>query len=111
SPRIATKPAIRTRPVSCAAASTFSSGRRRLFRPPRKSPAPQATLEAKASSRTDTAAHLHRGASNTLPARIRLGVVGSIAFDAVRTPFGERDRMLGGSAVHFSLASSFFTDV
>jgi sugar/nucleoside kinase (ribokinase family) len=29
----------------------------------------------------------------------------------VRTPFGERDRMLGGSAVHFSLAASFFTDV
>jgi sugar/nucleoside kinase (ribokinase family) len=40
-----------------------------------------------------------------------LVVVGSIAFDAVRTPFGERARMLGGSAVHFSLASSFFTDV
>jgi sugar/nucleoside kinase (ribokinase family) len=37
--------------------------------------------------------------------------VGSIAFDAVRTPFGERARMLGGSAVHFSLAASFFTDV
>lgn len=40
-----------------------------------------------------------------------LTVVGSIAFDAVKTPFGERERMLGGSAVHFSLASSFFTDV
>jgi len=39
-----------------------------------------------------------------------LTVVGSIAFDSVRTPFGERDRMLGGSAVHFSLAASFFTD-
>jgi sugar/nucleoside kinase (ribokinase family) len=38
-------------------------------------------------------------------------VVGSIAFDAVKTPFGERQRMLGGSAVHFSLAASFFTDV
>jgi sugar/nucleoside kinase (ribokinase family) len=38
-------------------------------------------------------------------------VVGSIAFDAVKTPFGERDRMLGGSAVHFSLAGSFFSDV
>ena len=37
--------------------------------------------------------------------------VGSIAFDAVRTPFGERARMLGGSAVHFALAASFFTDV
>src|ERR1700710_1214552 len=40
-----------------------------------------------------------------------LVVVGSIAFDSVKTPFGERERMLGGSAVHFSLAASFFTDV
>jgi sugar/nucleoside kinase (ribokinase family) len=40
-----------------------------------------------------------------------LTAVGSIAFDSVRTPFGERERMLGGSAVHFSLAASFFTDV
>ncbi|HKP90036.1 MAG TPA: PfkB family carbohydrate kinase [Thermoleophilaceae bacterium] len=40
-----------------------------------------------------------------------LVVIGSIAFDSVRTPFGARDRMLGGSAVHFSLAASFFTDV
>lgn len=40
-----------------------------------------------------------------------LTVVGSIAFDAVRTPFGERAKMLGGSAVHFSLAASFFTEV
>ena len=40
-----------------------------------------------------------------------LTVVGSIAFDSVRTPFGERERMLGGSAVHFALAGSFFTTV
>jgi sugar/nucleoside kinase (ribokinase family) len=40
-----------------------------------------------------------------------LTVVGSIAFDAVKTPFGERKRMLGGAAVHFSLAASFFTEV
>jgi sugar/nucleoside kinase (ribokinase family) len=40
-----------------------------------------------------------------------LTVVGSIAFDSVRTPFGERQRMLGGSAVHFALAASFFTEV
>jgi sugar/nucleoside kinase (ribokinase family) len=38
-------------------------------------------------------------------------VVGSIAFDAVRTPFGERPRMLGGAAVHFALAASFFDTV
>jgi sugar/nucleoside kinase (ribokinase family) len=38
-------------------------------------------------------------------------VVGSIAYDAVKTPFGERERMLGGAAVHFALAASFFDDV
>jgi sugar/nucleoside kinase (ribokinase family) len=38
-------------------------------------------------------------------------VVGSIAYDAVTTPFGTRERMLGGSAVHFALAASFFDDV
>ncbi|MBV9004996.1 MAG: sugar kinase [Solirubrobacterales bacterium] len=38
-------------------------------------------------------------------------VVGSIAFDAVTTPFGSRERMLGGSAVHFALAASFFDTV
>ena len=38
-------------------------------------------------------------------------VVGSVAFDAVETPFGKREKMLGGSATHFSLAASFFTDV
>jgi sugar/nucleoside kinase (ribokinase family) len=38
-------------------------------------------------------------------------VVGSIAFDAVKTPFGERERMLGGAAVHFALAASFFDTV
>jgi sugar/nucleoside kinase (ribokinase family) len=42
---------------------------------------------------------------------VSLAVIGSIAFDSVSTPFGERERMLGGSAVHFSLAASFFGDV
>jgi sugar/nucleoside kinase (ribokinase family) len=38
-------------------------------------------------------------------------VVGSIAYDTVKTPFGERERMLGGAAVHFALAASLFDDV
>jgi len=38
-------------------------------------------------------------------------VVGSVAFDAVATPFGKREKMLGGSAAHFSISASFFTDV
>src|ERR1700744_594984 len=37
-------------------------------------------------------------------------VVGSIAFDAVQTPFGERERMLGGAASHFALAASMLDD-
>jgi sugar/nucleoside kinase (ribokinase family) len=40
-----------------------------------------------------------------------LVVVGSVAFDSVETPFGKRERMLGGSASHFSISASFFTDV
>src|SRR4051795_4252918 len=44
-------------------------------------------------------------------AAMSVTVVGSIAFDAVKTPWGERERMLGGSAVHFSLAASFLDDV
>jgi len=38
-------------------------------------------------------------------------VVGSVAFDAVETPFGKVDRMLGGAATYFAVAASFFTHV
>ena len=38
-------------------------------------------------------------------------VVGSIAYDAVETPFGVRERMLGGAATHFALAASLLHDV
>jgi len=38
-------------------------------------------------------------------------VVGSIAFDSVKTPFGQCEQVLGGAANFFSLAASFFTDV
>ena len=38
-------------------------------------------------------------------------VVGSIAYDAVRTPSGARERMLGGAATHFALAASLFDRV
>jgi sugar/nucleoside kinase (ribokinase family) len=40
-----------------------------------------------------------------------LTVVGSVAFDALETPFGSRDRILGGAATHSSVSASFFTDV
>ena len=38
-------------------------------------------------------------------------VVGSVAYDTVETPFGKCDKMLGGSASHFSISASFFTNV
>jgi len=38
-------------------------------------------------------------------------VVGSVAFDSIRTPHGTVDRCLGGAATHFALAASFFTQV
>ncbi|MCL4204293.1 MAG: sugar kinase [Pirellulaceae bacterium] len=38
-------------------------------------------------------------------------VVGSIALDSVDTPQGSRDELLGGSAVYFSYAASYFTSV
>jgi sugar/nucleoside kinase (ribokinase family) len=40
-----------------------------------------------------------------------LVVVGSVAYDAVQTPHGKVDRMLGGSCTYIALAASFFTDV
>ena len=40
-----------------------------------------------------------------------LTVVGSVAFDALETPFGKRDKILGGAATHFALSASFFTKV
>src|SRR5690606_31513282 len=40
-----------------------------------------------------------------------LTVVGSVAFDALETPFGKRDKVLGGAATHFGLSASFFTGV
>ena len=38
-------------------------------------------------------------------------VVGSVAIDSVKTPFGVRERSLGGAAMHFSVSASYFSDV
>lgn len=40
-----------------------------------------------------------------------LVVVGSVAYDAVETPHGKVDRMLGGACTYISLAASYFTKV
>ncbi len=38
-------------------------------------------------------------------------VVGSVALDTIKTPAGRKERLLGGSAVYFSLIASFFSKV
>ncbi len=42
---------------------------------------------------------------------IKLLVAGTVAYDSIETPFGKADNVLGGSALHFTNAASFFTDV
>ena len=37
-------------------------------------------------------------------------VVGSVAFDAIETPFGKTDKIIGGSGTFISLAASYFTE-
>jgi len=37
--------------------------------------------------------------------------VGSIAFDTIKTPFGEARDIVGGSLTYFAVAASYFTDV
>ncbi|HEV8701897.1 MAG TPA: PfkB family carbohydrate kinase [Candidatus Polarisedimenticolia bacterium] len=38
-------------------------------------------------------------------------VIGSMAFDTVKTPYGEASEVLGGSATYCAVAASYFTDV
>src|SRR3989441_9168895 len=42
---------------------------------------------------------------------LKLLVVGSVALDTVKTPFGEQSNVLGGSAAFFATAASYFTPV
>lgn len=38
-------------------------------------------------------------------------IVGTVALDSIKTPFGEKQSILGGSAVHSSIAASFYSSV
>jgi sugar/nucleoside kinase (ribokinase family) len=42
---------------------------------------------------------------------VSLLVVGSVAFDALESPYGKVERTLGGAATYFAVAASFFTPV
>jgi len=37
-------------------------------------------------------------------------VIGSVAFDAIETPFGKTDKIIGGAAAYISLSSSYFSN-
>jgi sugar/nucleoside kinase (ribokinase family) len=43
-------------------------------------------------------------------ALMSLVVVGSVAFDAIETPFGKTDKIVGGAASYICLAASYFTN-
>jgi sugar/nucleoside kinase (ribokinase family) len=38
----------------------------------------------------------------------KLLIVGTVAFDAIETPFGKTDKIIGGAATYISLAASQF---
>src|ERR1041384_3966457 len=38
-------------------------------------------------------------------------VIGTVAFDSIKTPFGQADEVLGGSATFFAMAARLFTPV
>lgn len=40
-----------------------------------------------------------------------LVVVGSVAYDAIETPYGKRERTLGGACTYIALSASYFTKV
>ena len=39
----------------------------------------------------------------------KLVIVGTIAFDAIETPFGQTDKILGGAATYIGLAASHYS--
>ena len=40
--------------------------------------------------------------------RMSLLTVGSVAFDAIETPFGKTDKIIGGAGTYIALSSSLF---
>ena len=44
------------------------------------------------------------------PISMSLLTVGSVAFDALETPFGKTDKIIGGAATYITLSASYFTN-
>ena len=36
-------------------------------------------------------------------------IVGTVAFDAIQTPFGKTDKIIGGAATYIGISSSYFS--
>ena len=116
-------PVDRHRAARAASTSTFAPPRScatstcgaRSTRRPRPTATSAATTTTSPGSRPTAPRRCarQRGSpcSRRSPSDVAVTVVGSVAFDALETPFGKRERILGGAATHFSLAASFFTDV
>lgn len=45
---------------------------------------------------------------NRTPEMSKLLIVGTVAFDAIETPFGKTDKILGGAGTYIGLAASQF---
>src|SRR6478735_2995689 len=41
--------------------------------------------------------------------KMSLVVVGTVAFDAIETPFGKTDKIIGGAATYSGISASYFT--
>ena len=51
------------------------------------------------------------GSNYTIIYKMSIIVLGTVALDSVKTPYGRRKELLGGSAAHFSMAARLFTKV
>ena len=100
------------RPPSCAISTCAGRSTRRPRRTGTSAARPRLHLGAhRRADALRAAAGLAREPRRGVARGMTVTVVGSVAFDSLETPFGRRERILGGAATHFSLAASIFTDV
>lgn len=66
---------------------------------------PQSSISKNTITKTDNSISF---AQNFQTHIMSLLVVGTVAFDAIETPFGKTDKIIGGAATYASLAASYF---
>ncbi len=52
---------------------------------------------------------IHQHLKKRISTQVSLLVIGTVAFDAIETPFGKTDKIIGGAATYASLSASYFT--